>query len=312
VTGPDAPRIVCIGAAAIDRKYRARARLLRDTSNPVTSDRAAGGVARNVAENLARLGVPTGLVSLVGDDAGGRWLREALQAAGVDTAGLQAAAGLATAEYVAVLEPDGSLAYGLADMAIFDAITPATLAAAPGLDRAAWIFADCNLPAPVLEHLLHGRPRSARLAVDAVSVAKAARLPRDLAGLDLLFLNEAEAEAILGAALAPEGAARALRERGAAALVLTRGAGGLLAADPAGVKAVPAFACRVVDVTGAGDALIAATLHRLVKGDALAEAARWGAAAASLTIASAASVRPDLSPGLLARAMEPHSTASSR
>ncbi len=308
----EAPRILCIGAAAVDRKYRALAPLRADTSNPVASGRAAGGVARNVAENLARLGVRTGLVSLVGDDANGRWLRETLQAAGLDVAGLRTAPGLATAEYVAVLHPDGSLAYGLADMAIFDAITPEALDAAPGLRHAAWIFADCNLPAAVLRHLLCRPAKSVRLAVDAVSVAKVARLPRDLAGIDLLFLNEAEAEAILGAAFAPDGAALRLRARGAKAVVLTRGAAGLVTADAGGAASVPAQAGRVVDVTGAGDAMIAAILHRLLAGAPLPDAARWGAAAASLTIASKATVRPDLSPSLLARAMQMLQNPSSR
>jgi pseudouridine kinase len=294
--------ILCIGAAAIDRKYRALAPLRPDTSNPVSSDRAAGGVARNVAESLARLGVPTALLSLVGDDANGRWLRDGLRALGVDVAGVQVAAGHSTAEYVAVLEPDGTLAFGLADMAIFDALTPATLDAAPGFDGA-WIFADCNLPPAALRHLARRSAGPARLAVDAVSVAKAARLPADLAGIDLLFLNEAEAAALVGADLAPGEAAQRLRARGVDAVVLTCGAGGLVAAGRGGIAPVPARPGPVVDVTGAGDALIAATLHRLLAGDALAEAARWGVAAASLAIASAASVRPDLSPRLLARAV---------
>lgn len=302
--GNAAPLVLCVGAAAVDRKYRALAPLRRDTSNPVASDRAAGGVARNVAETLARLGVRTGLVSLVGEDANGRWLRDTLRAVGVDTAGVQVVAGLATAEYVALLEPDGGLAYGLADMGIFDAITPAVVEAALEGACAAWIFADCNLPPEALARLVREGPARARLAVDAVSVAKAMRLPRDLAGLDLLFLNEAEAEALLGAALPPDEAALRLRERGAASVVLTRGAGGLVAAGPEGIVPVSAPPGPVVDVTGAGDALIAATLHRLLAGDGLAAAARWGAAAASLTIACKASVRPDLSPSLLARAME--------
>ncbi len=300
------PRIVCVGAAAVDRKYRALAPLRPDTSNPVASSRAAGGVARNVAENLARLRVATGLASLVGDDSNGRWLLEGLRRIEVDTGSVRVTRGHATAEYVAVLQPDGTLAYGLADMAIFEEITPEFLdAAAPGLEHASWVFADCNLPAAALQHLIERRRQGAfRLAVDAVSLAKAARLPHDLRGIDLLFLNEAEAAAILGAPRPSAGAAVALQERGAVGVVLTCGADGLVAADGSGLELVPACTGPLVDVTGAGDALIAATLFRLLAGDRLVRAAVWGAAAAALTIASEASVRPDLSPGLLARAMD--------
>jgi pseudouridine kinase len=300
------PQIVCVGAAAVDRKYRAFAPLRTDTSNPVASGRAAGGVARNVAESLARLGVATGLASLVGDDDNGRWLLEGLRRVEVETGGVRVTRDHATAEYVAVLQPDGTLAYGLADMAIFEAITPEFLdATAPWSETATWIFADCNLPAAALQHLIERRRQGpSRLAVDAVSLAKAARLPRDLSGIDLLFLNEAEAAAILGAPRPSAGAAVALQERGAAGVVLTCGARGLVTAGNSGLEVVPACSGPLVDVTGAGDALIAATLFRLLAGDGLAQAAVWGAAAAALTIASEASVRPDLSPGLLSRAMD--------
>ena len=46
------PRIVCIGGAVFDRKYRAKRELIAATSNPVNGFRSHGGVARNVAENL--------------------------------------------------------------------------------------------------------------------------------------------------------------------------------------------------------------------------------------------------------------------
>ncbi|MBP0649740.1 winged helix-turn-helix transcriptional regulator, partial [Mycobacterium tuberculosis] len=49
-------RIVVIGGAALDRKYVGVAALVPETSNPVTGHRSFGGVARNVTENLARLG----------------------------------------------------------------------------------------------------------------------------------------------------------------------------------------------------------------------------------------------------------------
>jgi pseudouridine kinase len=297
--------ILCIGAAAVDRKYRALKSLEADTSNPVRSERSAGGVARNVAENLARLGVPTAFASLVGADDNGRFLVDGLTALGVDVSGVQATSDHPTAEYVAVLQPDGTLAYGLADMAIFDAVTPEFVAAL-AVDRFGWVLADCNLPAGVLDRLV-GLARAApfRLAVDAVSTGKVRRLPADLAGIDCLFLNTAEAAARLGAGLPPEEAARRILAHGAASLVLTLGHEGLLCADRTGLHPVPAQACAVTDVTGASDSLVAATLSRLLAGDPLAEAARAGTVAAALTIASTASVRPDLSSDLLRRAMEP-------
>ena len=115
-------RVVCLGAAALDRKYHVLGDVQLATSNPVTGTRSFGGVARNVAENLARLGIDVALVSIVGDDKTGAALIAHLKRAGVDTAHVIVADGLATAEYVAILDRTSALTIGAADMAILDSI----------------------------------------------------------------------------------------------------------------------------------------------------------------------------------------------
>lgn len=265
--------------------------LVLETSNPAARALGSGGVARNVAENLGRLGVPVGLVSRVGDDDAGRTVVAALDGAGIDRAGVVAVPGAATAEYVAVLTPDGDLALGLAAMAIFDHITPEALDShADLLGAAAWVFADCNLPACTLLALARRRwPGGYRLAIDAVSVAKSKRLPADLAGIDLLFLNGDEAAAFAAsrgrAGRSPRDAAPAALEAGAAAIVVTLGADGALAAEPGRLVHVPAVPARVVDVTGAGDALVAAVIAALSGGADLPDAVARGCTAAARTVA---------------------------
>ena len=61
------------------------------TSNPASAGASFGGVARNVAETLARLENAVALVSRVGDDAGGAALVSALGALGCDVAGVETA-----------------------------------------------------------------------------------------------------------------------------------------------------------------------------------------------------------------------------
>jgi pseudouridine kinase len=297
--------VMCIGAAAIDCKYRSLAPIRPGTSNPVVSERAPGGVARNVAENLARLGIGSGLVSLVGDDEYGRFLLGHLHDLGVDTRQVAVSQARRTAEYVAVLAPGGELALGLADMEILDDFSADLLEWAwPRLRAAGFVFADCNLPAAVLRRLIAGkRQEPFRLAIDAVSTPKVQRLPGDLTGIDLLFLNHEEASAYLGKDLSPREASAALIARGAGEVVLTLGPDGILTAGSSGMAAVPAHPAEIADVTGAGDALIAATLYGLMRGDPLPVAARTGTVAAALTLECPTSVRPDLSPALLQNAV---------
>ncbi len=291
-TAPD--RILCVGGAVVDLTYVAHARFRPGTSNPASGSRSFGGVARNVAANLARLGIAASLVSVVGMDEAGRALAEDLAHLGVDTSGLRRQDGARTAEYLALLEPDGSLALGVADMAVLDRLDIDDVASAP---PSPWIFADCNCPAALLAALIR-RTDGRRLAIDAVSSPKAERLPERLDGVDLLFLNLGEAVAVLGRDAASLDAPQAiveLKARGVASVVLTLGADGLvLGTGPDAPLHIPAVPARIVDVTGAGDALIAGTLAGLIRGAALPEAARLGTAAAALTLAHVGSTAPQL------------------
>jgi pseudouridine kinase len=77
----------------------------------------------------------------------------------------------------------------------------------------------------------------------------------------------------------------------------------LLRPDVAPVPvALPAV--DAVDVTGAGDAMLAAYVHALCRGADPTRAAYEGAAAAMLTVQSAETVRPDLSPALIDAVLE--------
>ncbi|KXF78764.1 carbohydrate kinase [Paramesorhizobium deserti] len=307
---PAPKRIAVLGGAVFDRKYHARAPLISDTSNPVDGHRSFGGVARNVAENLARLDVTTSFVSIVGDDDTGRSIIRHLRDLGVDTSQIIVTGEAPTAEYAAILGPENELALGIADMGIFDLFQPAHLDRVwPHLAAAAFVFADCNLPAETLAALI-ARKQAARfrLAIDAVSSPKARRLPDDLTGVDILFLNLDEAHAVLDLGenaprLSPETAVDALRARGVAEVVLTMGAVGMLLSSSDGMTKIEAVPAEPVDVTGAGDAMIAGTLYRLLSGASLAEGARTGSLLATLTTESEASVHPLLSPRFLAAHM---------
>lgn len=294
-------RIVCAGGAVVDRKLHFGAAPVPGTSNPARSVTSFGGVARNVAENLARLGVPVALVTAVGNDDAGRVIRAHLAGVGVDVTRVRVVPGAVTAEYVAMLDPANELVLAAAVMDVFDAVRPADLASA-GSD---WLVLDTNLPAPVLAHAIaQARAAGGRLAVDAVSTPKVVRLPADLRGVRVLFCNGDEGRALLAHHGYPAGdsdrnLARALLATGAQSVVLTRGARGVLVAGPAGECDIPAPPARVVDVTGAGDALVAGTIFGLFRDEELVTAVRRGVTLAALTVASPDTVRQDLTPALM-------------
>jgi sugar/nucleoside kinase (ribokinase family) len=308
-------RVTCIGAAALDRKLYLHAPPRAGTSNPARMAVADGGVARNVAETLARLGVEVAIVSRVGDDETGRGVLANLAAVGVDTSGVVAVPGAHTAEYVAVLA-GGALVLGVAAMDLLDGMGVGDLHRGWPPDGAGdWVFIDCNCPEPVLgQAVARARAGGARLAVDAVSTPKVVRLPADLTGISLLFCNTLEARRWLARASASPGGtgadpaadapglAAGLRAAGAAAVVLTDGPGGVAVVDVDGLREVPTTPATPIDETGAGDALVAGALAGLLAGRPLVEAVAAGTAVAALTVESERTVRPDLSPGLVERA----------
>lgn len=280
-----------IGAAHLDRIARAEGPVALGSSNPAAVAASPGGVARNVAENLARLGSEVRLISRVGDDEAGRSVLAATRAAGVDVSEVEVVAGAATAGYTALLDPAGGLVVAFADMAIYDGFDASWLAET-AVETPRW-FVDANLPTETLAELAKRKAAGTFLAADAVSAPKAERLRSVLSALDLLFVNLDEASALTGRA-DPAEAATVLRSAGVGAMVLMLGAGGALVVDANGTTAIPATPIAARDVTGAGDALIGVTLDALARGRPLGQAVRRGVGAAALTIAHPGAVRPDL------------------
>lgn len=282
-------RIACFGGAHLDTKAHLEAEARHGTSNPAHLTRAPGGVACNVARTLARLGVEVDLCSVVGADEAARMLRSTLAAEGIDDTGLTVAAGSRTAGYLAVLEPGGRLVIGLADMGIYDTADQvwAEEAADRGADADLWVV-DANLPEPVIERLVDLAP--VPVLADPVSVAKAVRLRNALGRLAAVFPDAAEAAALSGGrASDPEGCAAKIAATGIGLVVVSLGAAGVHVHSPDVVETRPAMAPdRVVDVTGAGDAMLAGYAYGLAAGEA--DPAAWGLAAASLAVETDASV----------------------
>ncbi len=260
------------------------------TSNPGAVYSDFGGVARNVAQNLARLGCGLLLCSRVGDDEAGRSV-QALGRGRLDTSLITVSGSRPTASYTAILESTGELVLGLADMAVYDEVTPAVLAGAmPRLREAGLWFVDTNLPEETIGWLLDRAEDAVApipVAVDAISVAKSRRLLPWLARITYLFCNVAQAGALVGRAVPePREAAEALVELGAVRGIVSAGARGIAVYEDGRVKAMAALAARPRDVTGAGDALVSGTLYGLWQGMDLGAAARLGLAAAAITVES--------------------------
>jgi len=304
---PGVDPILVAGGANLDRIAKGLGVVTMATSNPVTVQESYGGVARNVAENLARLGLPVRLMTAVGEDPTGAALIKQARDLGMDLGGTLTVAGCPTGTYTALLQPHGEMVLAMADMAVMDRFTLAALHER----RNHWASTrfrvlDCNLPAEVLTALLEdSRRQAATLVIVAVSEPKMRRLPESLEGVSVLILNVGELAARVGRVLrdrkAVARACRQVQDQGAAGVVVTLGAQGILCADGLGdPRPLPAPKAEIVDVTGAGDAFSAGVVASLTRAPQdLFRACHLGQQLAALTLGSRSSVVPSLTPAFL-------------
>ena len=283
------PAVTVVGGANMDVGAQTDTPLLPGDSTPGHIQYAPGGVGRNIAENLARLGVPVSLLTVVGDDAFGTQLITSSAASGVNVTKMLRLKGQRTATYLSMHGPDGDMALAVNDMAILEQLTPACcIQHLPAPKPGEWLLLDCNLQAATLAHLLS----SGRTAVvDAVSVAKCRRVEAHLPAVHLLKVNRLEAAALSGIPVrAPEDALRAahaLHALGVKRVVVSLGAEGVVWCDTDGSTGfLEARHVPVVNTTGAGDALLAGIVAGLQRQMSLSQAVAYGRACAEITLSS--------------------------
>jgi pseudouridine kinase len=316
--------VLVVGGAVLDTKVRTAVPPVLGTSNPGTASATVGGVGRNIAENLARLGRPTVLVAAVGDDPAGDTVVQRTSAAGVECRHVVLSPH-PTGTYAAVLDERGDLHIAVADMRATDELAVADLAVVPSLlGGADALVVDANLDATVIRWLLSAaQDAGVRSVFEPVSVAKATAAAPVLDGsvrVHTITPNVDELAALVGHPVddtmdAVRTAADELHDRGVVHVWVRRGTRGSLlsmatpsdADGPHGSRAVLVGApeVEVADVTGAGDSMTAGYVHALLDGSDVVEAARYGQVLAALTCASADTVRADLTAALVAAHLTP-------
>lgn len=281
--------ILVIGGANLDIKAKSLEVNRLGTSNPGRITTSPGGVARNIAHNLARLGGDVSLITALGQDHQGTVVLEATRNAGVDTARISTTA-LATGTYLAILNPDGELVTAMSDMRAADEITPQVIAThAAAISAAKLVVADCNLSLAALEAI--AAIAREKLVIEPVSVPKSAKLAQLLKS-GPVFLASPNLDQIesLTHTRSISKACRKLHAMGLRHVVGHAGAEGVFVSNGEDITHVPAqTAGAIVDVTGAGDAAVAGLVFGLLQGQDLVTAATLGQKLAGRVIASARS-----------------------
>lgn len=253
-------KVVCIGAMLIDEIFYCHGKVLAGTSNPANIKRSAGGVMRNIVHQLVLLNIPVTFITVVGNDADGKWLKEKAREARIDMS-TTVTANCDTGKYTAILNPDGSLFVAAAVNPAEAYLTIELLQQQEALLSSATIMlADTNLDRSVLVWLIaYCNQKGIRLFIEPVSVEKAKKLAGiSLKGVYMLTPNEDELSSLSNKYTTKAMILDELFQQGLTYTWLRKGAMGSEMISSKSSYSLPAPDVQIKDITGAGDAALAA------------------------------------------------------
>jgi len=173
-------QVVIMGGIVMDMVAKPEGELILKTSNPATCTESDGGVGRNIAEVLGRLGAKPLLYSVVGNDSRGHAILNRLETeCGIPSArdSVKVVDGANTATYLAVLDGDGDMHVACADMKILKRIP---MPPDDVLRVSAMLVVDANAPLDTIREVVQrARMRGVEVFFEPTSVPKAAQVARD-------------------------------------------------------------------------------------------------------------------------------------
>lgn len=243
-------------------------------------------MGRNIAENLARLGIDVTLVSAVGADDFGRQLIKDAAHIGINTTQIVTCDELSTASYTAIHDASGELLYAVADMRLYEKFT---VVVSDGLkDEVACadaVVVDANLSEVALERIAQDCAHK-MIVAEGVSTQKCLRLSGVLSTVTLLKVNRAEALALVGReGLDNAELLGALHALGPPKVLMSLGDDGVMYSDNGEQHLQSALTdITMVSTSGAGDAMLSGVVAAMLSGCDVDEQLHWGTRAAALTL----------------------------
>lgn len=280
--------IYAVGSINMDIINRVqRHPVVGETIKGLESRYSPGGKGANQAIAAARAGGNVRMIGAVGRDAFGDPLIEALKQSGVDASAVQRKEGSSGLAFITVAD-DGDntiiLSEGANGKLSEDDVEPFLAQAKPG----DLLLLQNEIPPETNRYAIVKASQIGMRTIynfaPAIAIDKAL-----LQRIDLLILNESEAESLTGLPAgneqeAEKSAARLLEDR-VKAVIITLGEQGSLYMNHAGDRIfTPAFPVTPVDTTAAGDTFIGAFAAASALSYPLEKCLRFASAAAAVTV----------------------------
>lgn len=294
------PYVVVIGACNIDIQGIPKNHLAYKDSNVGEVKISLGGVGRNIAENCARLNIPTRLISVIGDDLYGQMIVKHAQAIGLHMQDCLILPQTTTSTYLSILDESRDLAVGINHMDTIEKLTVDYIKSKRSLiEHAQCCVLDTNLSTEVLDYLLTGFPDTV-FFVDPVSGSKAVKVRSHLKAIHTLKPNRLEAKALSSYNDDDHPSlielAQSLQSR---RTFISLGLDGVFVIDGKKHHHFHAPPISVVNATGAGDAFMSGLVYAYLKGFDIEKTVVIAIAASQLALVSDETINSNLNEQLL-------------
>lgn len=301
-------KVIVIGAAIMDIIGFPGVSLIAYDSVPGRIQSGNGGVGRNIAENLIRLGVPTYFISAFGGDSFAEELSFSISELGGDTDQSIFLKDRKSALHLAMMDEENDMALGIAAMGIIQEITPAFLSSKKDfLLTGAKIVVETNIPIESLKWIGNNLKREV-LAIDLVSFEMAKKVKNFIGLFGTVKANQKEAAVFLGRDILSvedvRDAAEYLLSEGCKNIFITMGAEGVFYMNNKESGILKSPTTSVASTTGAGDAFISGVILGQVEAQSIQKSAQYGVAAAMIALESKETVSPSMSKAYLKEVIE--------
>lgn len=293
-------KIAIVGGINIDIEGVPFKTIKYHDSNPGKIRLSYGGVGRNIAENLARLGGDCALVSCVGDEPMSLGAVEYLRDLGVDVSHIRVFREEMPSMYLSILDDKGDMELGISDMEIVDHIDPEYIdEIRPFLEEAGVVALDGNLTEEFLDHAT-GVLSGTKLFFDPVSANKGVRAKKFIGRFFAVKPNRIEAEAILDMKISSDDdvreAGRRFMELGVSEVFITLGEDGVFYMEEGDSGFIrPSKDLVIKSATGAGDSFSACILLGIARGLSAKKTAEIGMIASRITMSTRKAVSEEIS-----------------
>lgn len=267
-------------------------------SNPGRVKVSFGGVCRNIAENMARVGMDTKFISILGDDEKGKSIIEHASTMNIDMSDSLVVEGGSTPTYMAILDETGEMVSAIVDVKIGNCFTREFIDTKEELIKnSSYMVFDSDNPG-IVEYITNKYAGTTKFILDPVSAAKAQAVKHLIPYFHTIKPNRYEAEVLCGFKVKTQEdirkAGRYFKDMGVENVFISLDAEGIYYNNGQEEGIIKANNVPVVNVTGAGDSFVAGLAYGYIEEKNIKDTVKYAVAMSVITISHEETIHPEM------------------